>query len=62
MCDMRMDVFLLNNTCKIPVVKNIQSFCSTFPSHFVFTFLASHSSPEKSSSEVVWLARKVKTK
>ena len=36
----------LSNTCKIPVGKNIQSFCSAFPSHFVFTFLSSQTTSE----------------
>ena len=44
MCDIIMDVLL--NTCKIPVGKNIRSFCSAFPSHFVFTFLSSHTTSE----------------
>ena len=43
------------NTCKIPVVRNIQSFCSTFPSHFVFTFLSSQTTSEDDFSGDEWL-------
>ena len=43
------------NTCKFPVVRNIQSFCSTLPSYFVFTFLSSQATSEDEFSGDEWL-------
>ena len=43
------------NTCKFPVVRNIQSFCSTFPSHFVFTLFSNQTTSEDDFSRDEWL-------
>ena len=37
------------------VVRNIQSLCSTFPSHFVFIFLSSQTTSEDDFSRDEWL-------
>ena len=43
------------NTCNSGSKKNIQSFCSAFPSHFVFTFLCSQTTSEDDFSGDEWL-------
>ena len=43
------------NTCKIPVVRNIQSFCFALPSHFVLIFLSSQTTYEDNFSGDEWL-------
>ena len=49
------DVCISLKTCKFRGVRNIQSFCSAFPSHFVFTLLPSQTTFEDDFSWDEWL-------
>ena len=48
-------VFFIWTLVKILKVRNIQSFCSVFPSHFVFTFLSSKTTFVDDFSRDEWL-------